>query len=580
MAQSLSEPTEVKGPLQQIIEEEKRLKKSLKDRRQEAITAGYSRRNLLESATRVQAPKQSLARRDSIRSCREARRPSMPDASGSTAVINSLMTPTTACRTRAFQKKPQDQLDPTKSEDTPEEAEEKRQRWEKFMQRREVFLQNKEEFLEAERRKKEDQELEGCTFAPAKPKRIKGCAAGQSVASSGSMADRALQMEIKKQEKIKKIRQELLDKEMEECFFRPEIIGLAPHAYEDPGPAPSPPPCATSSRRSSFSSYASADAGYSNVALKVPHAPSDGGFSNVSARLYPGTHQQRLGKGSQPGHVPLPRRYGSEGQQSSEPSDEGSEFCSRVTSVAPTPAGDFVNWPSSVLPASGGLLDQDAGSRSGATTPRYGAEEEEEETAAEVVEVTVLPQAAGRIETQAPSPPKPASQAKAKAACSASGGANAAIGERAVEQLKVVQRLKQRRELLEETLSPDAHQKALAPDPEPATGGVASFAAAYRRASVVGVSEAIDRMEALLNGDLSELDVASSDGWSPNVEDCLSLGKGFDDPEDEEDDEEVQEACRRLTSAATAEPTLINGGKGPEANNSQARATSPSRGGG
>lgn len=89
------------------MEEEEALKRKLKGRRQDAVAAGYERRSLLESGDQLEAPKSSAARRDTIRNCREARRPSMPDGSsaGPSARIESLMKPTTANKMRSTDKR-------------------------------------------------------------------------------------------------------------------------------------------------------------------------------------------------------------------------------------------------------------------------------------------------------------------------------------------------------------------------------------------------------------------------------------------------------------------------------------------
>merc|ERR1719326_2528394 len=67
--------------------------------------------------------------------------------------------------------------------------------------------------------KKEEQEMEGCTFEPLNPKKRSFENAGSS-----TMFDRARQMEAKKQERMKQIRQELFDKEMSQCSFQPRIV--------------------------------------------------------------------------------------------------------------------------------------------------------------------------------------------------------------------------------------------------------------------------------------------------------------------------------------------------------------------
>merc|ERR1719498_1428446 len=77
---------------------------------------------------------------------------------------------------------------------------------------------------------KEEQELEDCTFEPQTSKARKSSAPMPS--SGSSMHDRARQMEARKQERMQKIRQEILAKEMSQCSFHPRITALAERASD------------------------------------------------------------------------------------------------------------------------------------------------------------------------------------------------------------------------------------------------------------------------------------------------------------------------------------------------------------
>merc|ERR1719498_1605219 len=237
------------GPLQALLKEEEALKQQIKERGETAVAAGYERRSSLGSD---QAPKSSAARRDSIQSCREARRPSTSSGSVS-ANVESLIKPTLTSQMKTAQnRKSIAPVQEEKPELSPEEIEEQRQKWDHFHVRNSVFLQTKEKFIESQRLKREEQEMVGCTFRPQKSQ-----AAATRAASSGSMYDRAQRSEEKKQKRMAQLRQELFDREMAQCSFHPRI-SAAPERGQSTG----------SSRRSSFSSCVSMSSAHGYPATK------------------------------------------------------------------------------------------------------------------------------------------------------------------------------------------------------------------------------------------------------------------------------------------------------------------------
>lgn len=405
-----------------MVEEERALKQKLQERRQIAVAAGYERRSLLESSAQEKAPKCSAARRDSIRNCREARRPSLPDGSpvGPDTRIDSLMRPTTVYQMRAAEKRKTDpgwlKQEDKKPQESSEEAEEQRRKWEKFHQRSSVFQQNKEGFLEAERRKREDQELEGCTFKPLKGKSLKS-ASHAATSSGSSLFERAQLMEAKKQERMMKMRQELFEKEMAPCSFQPKIIDFPVHERD---PSASVGSCDVS-RRSSFSSC-----------------------------------------GGERSHSLVGRREGSE------------------------------HWY--------GSRDEEA--------PLAGCSQWHEDA-------TILPRGAG------PFPPLPSTSPEAPRPPNGSVAVQSAptvISERAAEQFKVSQRSQERRRLLQDTLSPRPHIESLtfsefaaARQTSASQHGLVSKPVPVQSAGSAGVAEAVERMEALLCGDLSDFDDSSNE---------------------------------------------------------------------
>lgn len=311
--------------------------------------------------------------------------------------------------------------------------------------------------------------MEGCTFKPLKANTRKiFTPSGSNFRGSGTLFERAQLMEAKKQEKIQRIRQELFDKEMAQCSFTPQIIVLSPREREaDLGQWSS-----VDSRRDSASSHAPLNSYGADRAYSTP------GWSEAAPQLVP----SRCHPANASGGYARARRDNAYGPPYE--ASEGSEYWdgSRSEDV-----------PSEDVPSE----EVSLGSA--------------EQIAAD--DLTILPPGGRAFEAwpseAASRPPRPPSDGSGASQLSG----QSTFDDRAAEQFKVLQRLQDRRRLLEDTLSPDASF------PSP---GVASFAAAYRvngtqrdldskfaRATPVasaGVAEAVERMEALLSGDLSELD--------------------------------------------------------------------------
>lgn len=94
-----------------------------------------------------------------------------------------------------------------------------------FFRRNEDFLHDREEFLNALRRLKEKEELEACTFEPNVPPPGTLGAQGQRrrarARSAGHFYERAKKQELRKEEYLRKLREEKLRSELQECSFHP-----------------------------------------------------------------------------------------------------------------------------------------------------------------------------------------------------------------------------------------------------------------------------------------------------------------------------------------------------------------------
>lgn len=336
--------------------------------------------------------------------------------------------------------------------------------------------------------------MEGCTFKPA-PRR------SQARANSSSMADRARQMEIKKQERMAKIRQELFDKEMAQCSFQPQIVSVSSGARERGSDPSWRRLCASGGDRPSLASRPSG----------IPQ----------SSQYRVGTSNWRAGS--------APRQYGrGNGGAMGDASSEESEYW------------DGNDAPRDEEVSVGSSLHEDVHS--------------------EAIDVTILPTGSTKSIARPPRVP------------SNSTAANSTTEDDS-ERLKVFQRLQQRRQLLEETLSPDQ-----APPAPFNFNGANNLSAAIRQrsASLCGqqshqdfgsrrssapaaaVAEAVERMEGLLLGNYSDLSDLEDDG-------DLNEELNFD-----EETEDGELDCLGISAEA---PVL--GGKLPKAN----PRLSPTRGG-
>lgn len=452
--------------LRALLEEEEALKQRIKDRGQSAVAVGYGRRSSLGSD---EVPKSSAARRDTIHSIREARRPSVSSdgsLSGTNSHLDALIKPTVTMQMRAAEKR--QSIAPIVEEKpqlSPEELEEQRQTWEQFHHRNSAFQQTKDKFLDIARQKREEQEMRGCTFKPQR----RSVSAVRAV-SSGTMFDREQSAQIKKEQRLARLRQEKFDKEMAQCSFHPEIHLLAPREQV---------PDTAGSRRSSFSSCVSTSSSHRGYSSSQP-APlaASGSYAAIHAAQH----------------------YAA---------SEGSEYYSNSRDeMMSQGSGDhqdsYDNADVTILPPGVGMPH-------GATT--------------------------GALQRPPKIPGHSSSQANA---------AQAAFNERASEQLQALQRMQERKQLLEEAMTPDAASFASPSAPSFASPGAASFAAAMRRGSTTAsstphfaqrrsavVAGAVERMEALLCGDLS-IDVEHSDSeWDDQDEARLEEQRqGMIDAED------------------------------------------------
>jgi len=99
-------------------------------------------------------------------------------------------------------------------------------RWADFHRRSGEFMQDREEFLELLRRKKQEDALRGCTFAPQISKKSSRVAEQCRSRSSGSIYDRGLNHAVNKLERLEMLRKEKEQREMAECHFQPNTRPL------------------------------------------------------------------------------------------------------------------------------------------------------------------------------------------------------------------------------------------------------------------------------------------------------------------------------------------------------------------
>lgn len=244
------------GPLQALYEDQRALNVKIKERGQAAVSEAHERRSSLR------APQHNISRRDS---CREEL--SVPVSSPR---LQSLLRPTETSQKRksVFEAAAglREELVKSEKPTEPEDTEEEKVRWENFHHKNSVFQSDRARYLDTLRRKKAQDEVAECTFEP--PRRVtKNRPQGLS---SGSIYDRTMAMEAKKEQRMQRIRQELIDKEMAQCSFKPSLGSGGSRPSHDGGissgaqgqrrasytsSAPSRPSCdlTTASRRGHYS---------------------------------------------------------------------------------------------------------------------------------------------------------------------------------------------------------------------------------------------------------------------------------------------------------------------------------------
>lgn len=325
------------------------------------------------------------------------------------------MRPTAVSQLRQYEKRPS--VKEEKLEE-PEFTEEQQSKWDKFLHKNSVFAQQRETHLEDLRRKKEEQDIVGCTFEPQK-------LTGRKIAAPiprSSLFDRARLMEAKKEARMAQIRQELFDKEMAQCSFHPNSRRPSSESAGECMPS--------LGHRPSMPSVA-----YQDEAPKSNSYANGGGNLRRSSSLPSG--------GARRSHA------------TPEETSSGSEY-----------------WEG----------NSDGGDKENSQQ-----------------ELTILPVGPGGAGKQGESPPRPPKLP----------GHNAGGGCRAFEearQLKVMQRLQERRQLLQETLTPDGSSPTRAA-PFRFDGIVATkdIGPNLGPSPAAAVAEAVERMEDLLLGDFGDL---------------------------------------------------------------------------
>jgi len=128
--------------------------------------------------------------------------------------------------------------------------------WTEFHQKSKQFVEEREQFLDKLREQQDKDALTECTFQPQlKSKPPVGGGDFKARANSlSSLYEKGREVQQKKAERMERIRQELIEKEMAECSFRPEIRPRV-RRVETP---PSPPPIlrqsySAATRRGNFS---------------------------------------------------------------------------------------------------------------------------------------------------------------------------------------------------------------------------------------------------------------------------------------------------------------------------------------
>eukprot|EP00446_Apocalathium_sp_SHHI-4_P043598 CAMPEP_0177335180 /NCGR_PEP_ID=MMETSP0368-20130122/23116_1 /TAXON_ID=447022 ORGANISM="Scrippsiella hangoei-like, Strain SHHI-4" /NCGR_SAMPLE_ID=MMETSP0368 /ASSEMBLY_ACC=CAM_ASM_000363 /LENGTH=411 /DNA_ID=CAMNT_0018795951 /DNA_START=17 /DNA_END=1252 /DNA_ORIENTATION=- len=95
--------------------------------------------------------------------------------------------------------------------------------WSEFQRRNNAFVEEKEMIMQVLREKKEEAELQECTFRPAiTPPPRENLHDATRPRSTASMYDRGLEDQAKRELRLQKIRDERAEKEFEECSFKPQ----------------------------------------------------------------------------------------------------------------------------------------------------------------------------------------------------------------------------------------------------------------------------------------------------------------------------------------------------------------------
>mmetsp|Transcript_93906 Transcript_93906/g.166153 ORF Transcript_93906/g.166153 Transcript_93906/m.166153 type:complete len:619 (-) Transcript_93906:112-1968(-) len=239
------------GPIQALLEAEKKQKKEMRERQNSVVAQAAARRSSLQGLD----PEATL-REPVVAAASLQRRASSSSARVSVSGINSqvevLARPTESSKIRksianqdlqqaqqAAARRQSLRIGPEAvnaimaSAEAPkvaeaEETEEQKQKWDNFHRRSSAFLESKSKQLEVLKKKQEQQQIQGCTFEPNadKPNRKRPGRVSQQ-RPSGSMYERSLEAEARKEERLRKRRQEMYDKEMAQCSFHPKVVDEA-----------------------------------------------------------------------------------------------------------------------------------------------------------------------------------------------------------------------------------------------------------------------------------------------------------------------------------------------------------------
>lgn len=517
-----------KGPLQLLMEQEEARAQQIKEMGEKSVAAGYEKRHSVPD----ESLKAAVARRNSVNKVKQALQPrrASHDCTPSAG-------PTAAALMRLARRK---QLPPPPQEETPppltaEEKQEIRLKQWDFHRRSELFLEEKDKFLEAQRLRQAKEAMRECTFTPRKTAASPRC----TTPRGETMLERTQRMEARKQEKLNKLRQEKFDKEMANCSFHPSIhrdVDLEARArarscergdsnYGTPSPYRGNPyrrssgvsSCTSTTFASPRSPRASSSGpgGGRQHRWSYMHSPASMAFSPGFPSASPG-----YPSGS-PGYF-----SGSPGFQ---PGSPGYPSASTGFRSAPSGYGQATGQYSSEASGSeyfdgGSMGDHDEVSSMVSDAPKEGYD-------AQDITIKLSPGFEGAEASNSRIPRVPidvhaATEAANLAKQKAAAAAQAAFDARQREQAEEMQRIEERKQLLEETMTPTSTNFAASPSP-----GAASFAAAFeqkRKKNSAAVSSALDRMESLLTEDVNLMFEESDDEWINEElgesKDIISLG--------------------------------------------------------